>query len=111
VDAGQIWWRFPKFVIGFLLASIFVTLLVGKYSYADFSRIVKPGFVAPITALRTWVFTFSFLSIGLTARLREFTPAGAKPFLAFTAGVAVNFILGFVLSVLIFGHYWAAVRH
>jgi hypothetical protein len=43
VDAGQIWGRFPKFVIGFLLASMFVTLLVGKYSYADFSRIVKPG--------------------------------------------------------------------
>jgi uncharacterized integral membrane protein (TIGR00698 family) len=111
VDAGQIWWRFPKFVIGFLLASIIVTLLVGKYSYADFSRIVKPGFVAPITALRTWVFTFSFVSIGLTARLREFSPAGGRPFLAFTAGVAVNVILGFVLSVLIFGHYWAAVRH
>jgi uncharacterized membrane protein YadS len=86
----------------FLLAS---RLKLYKY------RIVKPGFVAPITALRTWVFTFSFVSIGLTARLREFSPAGGRPFLAFTAGVAVNVILGFVLSVLIFGHYWAAVRH
>lgn len=111
VDAAQIWWRFPKFVIGFLLASIFVTLIVGKFSYADFNKVVKPGLVAPITALRTWAFTFSFLSIGLTTRLREFAPAGSKPFLAFTAGVVVNVILGFVLSVLIFGHYWARLSH
>lgn len=111
VDAAQIWWRFPKFVIGFLLASIFVTLIVGKFSYADFNKVVKPGFVAPITALRTWAFTFSFLSIGLTTRIREFAPAGSKPFLAFTAGVVVNVILGFVLSVLIFGHYWARLSH
>jgi hypothetical protein len=28
-EVGQIWWRFPKFVIGFLLASILVTLVCG----------------------------------------------------------------------------------
>ena len=37
-------------------------------------------------ALRTWAFTFSFLSIGLITRLREFARAGGKPFLAFTRG-------------------------
>lgn len=105
--AGQIWWRFPKFVIGFLAASLLVTLAVRSFSLADYNRLVKPGLVAPITALRTWAFTFSFLSIGLTTRLREFVPSGGRPFLAFSAGVLVNVVLGYVLSVLVFGHYWA----
>ena len=111
VEAGQIWWRFPKFVIGFLIASIVITWAVGSASYGEFNKIVRPALVAPITALRTWAFAFCFLSIGLTTRLREFAPTGGKPFVAFTAGVVVNVILGFVLSVLIFGHYWAALRH
>jgi len=41
--------------------------------------------------------------------LRELASAGSKPFVAFTAGVIVNVILGYILSVVIFGHYWAAV--
>ena len=106
-DAKQIWWRFPKFVIGFLAASLLVKLIVRHYSLADYTKLVKPGLVAPITALRTWAFTFSFLSIGLTTRLREFAPAGGRPFLAFGAGVIVNVVVGYVLSVLVFGHYWA----
>jgi uncharacterized membrane protein YadS len=106
-DARQIWWRFPKFVIGFLAASVLVTFVVRHFSLSDYNKLVKPGLVAPITALRTWAFTFSFLSIGLTTRLREFASAGSKPFLAFGAGAVVNVILGYVLSVPVFGHYWA----
>jgi len=107
VPAAQIWWRFPKFVIGFLLASLLTTLIVHSYTLGDYNKLVKPALIAPITALRTWAFTFSFLSIGLTTRWREFTAAGSRPFLAFTAGVVVNLILGYLLSVQVFGHYWA----
>lgn len=73
----------------------------------DYNKLVKPGLIAPITALRTWAFTFSFLSIGLTTRVKDFVSAGSKPFLAFAAGAIVNIILGFILSVLIFGKYWS----
>ena len=109
VQIGQIWWRFPKFVLGFLIASLLTTLIVRGYTLGDYNKLVKPGLINPITALRTWAFTFSFLSIGLTTRVREFTAAGSKPFIAFTAGVVVNVILGYVLSILVFGHYWASV--
>jgi uncharacterized integral membrane protein (TIGR00698 family) len=109
VQAGQIWWRFPKFVIGFLIASVLTTLIVHGNTLVDYNKIVKPSLIAPITALRTWIFTFSFLSIGLTTRFRELAAAGIKPFIAFTAGVIVNVILGYVLSVIVFGHYWSAV--
>jgi uncharacterized membrane protein YadS len=105
-NAAEIWWRFPKFVIGFLVASILITLVTRGYSLADYDKIVKPALVGPITGLRTWAFTFCFLSIGLTTRFRELAPAGGKPFVAFTAGVVVNVILGFVLTTIVFAPYW-----
>jgi len=109
VQVGQIWWRFPKFVIGFLIASILTTLIVHSNTLVDYNKLVKPTLIAPITSLRTWAFTFSFLSIGLTTRFRELANAGIKPFVAFTVGVIVNVILGYILSVIVFGHYWSSL--
>jgi uncharacterized membrane protein YadS len=98
VSPVEIWRRFPKFVIGFLIASAIVTIASRGYSYADYKKVLQPALVAPLQALRTWAFTFTFLSIGLTTRFREFVTVGAKPFYAFTAGVVVNIILGYFLS-------------
>ncbi len=105
-NAMEIWWRFPKFVIGFFAASLFMTLLTSGYSPAEFNGSVKPGLLLPIVSLRTWAFIFCFLSIGLTTRFRELKAAGVKPFLSFTVGVIVNVALGFILSVYVFGNYW-----
>jgi uncharacterized integral membrane protein (TIGR00698 family) len=104
--AAQIWQRFPKFVIGFLLASLIITLVSHGYSYADYKKLVLPSLVTPLQSLRVWAFTFTFLSIGLTTRIRDFAAVGAKPFYAFTAGVIVNVILGFVLSTQVFVDFW-----
>ncbi len=104
--AGEIWARFPKFVIGFVIASALVTWIASHYSLADYRKVVTPEFVAPITALRTWAFTFCFFSIGLTTRVRSLSATGIKPFLAFTVGVAVNIVLGYVLSAHVFAPYW-----
>jgi uncharacterized membrane protein YadS len=103
---SEIWRRFPKFVLGFLLASAIVTWVAQGHSYADYKQTVVPGLVAPLQALRTWAFTFAFLSIGLTTRVREFFTVGARPFYAFTAGVAVNVVLGFILSTRVFADFW-----
>jgi uncharacterized integral membrane protein (TIGR00698 family) len=104
--AGEIWRRFPKFVLGFLIASALVTVIARGYDYAAYKKEIIPGLVAPLQALRTWTFTFAFLSIGLTTRLREFASVGARPFYAFTLGVIVNVALGFFLSTRIFGDFW-----
>jgi uncharacterized membrane protein YadS len=108
-SAHEIWARFPKFVIGFLVASALVTLVTSHYSLADYRSIVTPGFVAPITALRTWAFTFCFLSIGLTTRLGSLSATGIKPFLAFSAGVVVNVVIGYILSAHTFASYWSSL--
>jgi len=106
-ELGQIWWRFPKFVLGFIAASLIITAVTSGYSLADYNKVVTPILISPIKDLRTWAFIFCFLSIGLTTRFRELASAGSKPFYAFTSGVVVNVVLGFVLSVLVFGQYWA----
>jgi uncharacterized integral membrane protein (TIGR00698 family) len=102
----EIWWRFPKFVLGFFVASLVMTYIVGGYSPADFKKLVKPNLFAPLAAIRTWAFIFCFMSIGLTSRFKELKEAGLKPAFAFTLGVIVNVTLGFVLSVYVFGDYW-----
>jgi uncharacterized membrane protein YadS len=104
--AGEIWRRFPKFVLGFLAASLILTLVSRGYTYAEYKKDLVPGLVAPLQSLRTWAFTFAFLSIGLTTRLREFAAVGARPFYAFTIGVLVNVTLGFVLSTQVFAEFW-----
>jgi uncharacterized integral membrane protein (TIGR00698 family) len=105
-NAAEIWNRFPKFVLGFLVASAVVTLVSQGYDYAAYKKEVVPALVGPLQAFRTWAFTFAFLSIGLTTRLREFVSIGARPFYAFSIGVVVNVILGFVLSTQVFNEFW-----
>jgi uncharacterized membrane protein YadS len=102
----EIWRRFPKFVLGFLAASLLVTAFASGYDYTEYKKEVIPGLVAPLQALRTWAFTFAFLSIGLTTRLRDFVAVGIRPFIAFTLGVFVNVLLGFFLSTRVFGDFW-----
>jgi len=105
-EAAEIWWRFPKFVIGFLAASVIVTLVTTRYDLGDYNRTVVPALVGPIKDLRTWAFIFCFLSIGLTTRFRDLASAGAKPFIAFSAGAIVNVIIGFILSAMVFASHW-----
>jgi uncharacterized integral membrane protein (TIGR00698 family) len=105
-DARQIWGRFPKFVLGFLVASAIITWVTSGTALVDFNKVVNPQLVGPLKNLRTWAFIFCFLSIGLTTRVRQLSDAGGKPFWAFTAGVVVNVVLGFVLSTQVFVDHW-----
>jgi uncharacterized membrane protein YadS len=105
-SAADIWQRFPKFVLGFLIASLLVTAFASGYDYTEYEKAVVPGLVAPLQALRTWAFTFAFLSIGLTTRIRDFVSVGARPFAAFTLGALINVLLGYFLSTQVFGDFW-----
>jgi uncharacterized membrane protein YadS len=104
---GEIWWRFPKFVIGFAIASILITAIASYYGPAQYNKVVKPVLTIPILDLRTWAFVFCFFSIGLTTRFRELAAAGGKNFWAFSSGAVVNVILGFILSTVVFYEFWS----
>lgn len=110
-SAGVIWERFPKFVLGFFVASILITI-VSILGAGEFADNLKSQVLSPVGGgggLRGWAFTLCFLCIGLTTRFRELTATGSKPFLAFTAGVAVNVILGFLLSTVFLNEYWTQI--
>ena len=110
-SAGVIWERFPKFVLGFLVASILISLVTLAAS-PEFAAGISSNVTSPIGGgggLRGWAFTLCFLCIGLTTRFRELTATGWKPFAAFTAGVGVNVILGFLMSTVVMNEYWTAV--
>jgi uncharacterized integral membrane protein (TIGR00698 family) len=105
-----VWFRFPKFVLGFFAASVIMSIVSAGYSASEYTDVLKPALIAPIKDLRTWTFVFTFLCIGLTTRFKELTKFGWKPFNAFTVGVAVNVPLGYILSTLIFAAYWKALH-
>ena len=105
-DAGEIWRRFPKFVIGFLIASVVTTAFSSGHPFAEYKKAIEPLLVIPVKNLRTWSFVFCFLSIGLTTRFATLAKASARPFYAFTAGAALNVVLGYVLSTQVFGDFW-----
>ena len=109
IDVSDIWTRSPKFVIGFLLASVFVTWLAYDVSVADYDAVVKPTLTLPLTVLRNWAFTLSFLSIGLSTRIFGLAPSAGNAFLAFSVGVAVNLVLGYLLSAVVFESYWTSL--
>ena len=109
VNYGEVWNRFPKFVIGFFVASIFTTLVIAMMEPklgATYSKEV----LGPIKTLRAWTFTWTFLSIGFTTRFRDLTSFGWKPLAAFTIGVAINVPLGYWLSNVIFVDYWLGIK-
>jgi uncharacterized integral membrane protein (TIGR00698 family) len=109
VEASEIWWRFPKFVLGFFAASIIISLVSMGFTDEAFDQILKPQVIAPIKTLRTWTFIFTFLSIGFTTRFRELAKFGWHPLLVFAAGVAVNVPLGYILSTIVFADYWIRI--
>ena len=104
---SDVWRRFPKFVLGFLAASVLITLVAQHAGHDAFTKTVTPALVTPIKNLRSWAFEFGFLSIGLTTRGRDLAGIAGRPFAAFAAGAAVNVVLGLVLSAGVFGAYWA----
>ena len=108
VDYREIWRRFPKFIIGFFIASLLTTLVIsslGTEQGAEYSDSV----LKTLKALRGWFFTLTFLSIGLTTRFRDLTAVGPKPLFAFAVGVAINVPLGYWLSNYVFVDFWASL--
>lgn len=110
ISAGEIWHRFPKFVLGFAGASVLVSLaILALQSIGADSAGYSKDVLGVVKNLRGWAFTWTFLSIGLTTRVRELSSVGWKPLAAFAIGVAVNVPLGYVLSNILFVDFWNAL--
>lgn len=67
------------------------------------------GTAAVALGQRVAPFIPGFLIVFVASTLIFYT--GVKPFVAFTAGVVVNVVIGYVLSIHVFGSYWASLGH
>ncbi|MCX8023281.1 MAG: putative sulfate exporter family transporter [Syntrophorhabdaceae bacterium] len=92
----EIWFRFPKFVVGFIAASVIFSFFMSEASAKA---------VTGVTAgLRGWWFTLAFLCIGLDTRFKELVGmGGGKPAAAFLLAQLFNILWTLLLSWLIFG--------
>jgi uncharacterized membrane protein YadS len=91
-----IWERFPKFVIGFLVASfVFSFILSGAAIDA-----VK----GPIGFVRLLAFALAFVCIGLETNFKELLQLeGGRPAVAFLGAQAFNILWTLLLAYLLFG--------
>ena len=85
--ARTLWDRFPKFVLGFLVASVVATVWAGL----DTAK-----------ALRDWFLIAAFTSIGLEFRVGSLREAGWRPIGVFAVATVFNLVVGLVLAVLLF---------
>jgi len=95
-SAMEIWFRFPKFVVGFIIASIVFSFFMPEASAKA---------VTSVTAgLRGWWFTLAFLCIGLDTQFKELVSmGGGKPAAAFLIAQAFNILWTLLFAWLIFG--------
>jgi uncharacterized membrane protein YadS len=116
VSWWEIWYRFPKFVIGFITASIvfsFIDQGVGN----DMSAVmIDHGVLRGFTRIaREWFFALAFTCIGLETNFREFGDyfKGGKPITLYVFGqsfqLAFTLLVGYIMFYIVFPEITAAI--
>ncbi len=95
-SAGVIWERFPKFVLGFLIASVAFSFLLDGATVGATKGLLG--------GLRTVWFALAFTCIGLETRFTELVSMeGGRPAGAFLGAQAFNVVWTLILAYLLFG--------
>jgi uncharacterized membrane protein YadS len=94
--AIEIWNRFPKFVLGFLVASLIFSFLLDPKTVSA----VKSS----LGGIRTMWFALAFTSIGLETKFTELSKlGGGRPALTFLIAQGLNIIWTLILAYIFFG--------
>lgn len=92
----EIWYRFPKFVLGFLASSLLFSFVLSEATIKAIGR--------PLQNLEVWWFALAFTSIGLETRFMDLAKlGGGRPALAFLVAQAFNVFWTLLLAYLLFG--------
>ena len=90
-----IWERFPKFVLGFILASLFFSFVLSPETAQASGKVIK--------SFSTFWFNLAFVSIGLETRFSDFKHLGSKkPFYSFLIAQTFNIFFTLGISYLLF---------
>ncbi|MEZ6132856.1 MAG: putative sulfate exporter family transporter [Planctomycetaceae bacterium] len=100
-NAMEIWNRFPKFVLGFVLASIVYSIMHSQLTAG--SELVNAT-TGVTKTIRGWFFCLAFVSIGLDTNFRALLPylKGGKPLVLYVCGQTLNLCLTLFMAWLMF---------
>lgn len=105
ITAAEIWYRLPKFILGFfaasLIASFVVLPAVGSEQVSAINGVLDQ--------YKNWAFVLAFTSIGLDTNFREIKEQfqGGKPLTLYVVGQLFNIVLTFVaVYILLSGHFF-----
>jgi len=108
VGPMEIWYRFPKFVLGFIAASIifsiFYTTFNARVNGLGYTMIDQGTIKGMSDLFRSWFFSLSFVSIGLATNFRELGEhfRGGKPLILYVCGQSFNLILTLTMAYIMF---------
>jgi uncharacterized integral membrane protein (TIGR00698 family) len=95
VPARIIWDRFPKFVLGFILASVVFSFILSPETAQSSGKVIK--------SFSTFWFNLAFISIGLETRFADFRHMESKkPFYSFLIAQTFNIFFTLGISYLLF---------
>jgi len=97
VGLGIVWEKFPKFIIGFVLASLVFSLLKGSDALVEGGKSTAKMF-------STLFFSLAFVCVGLETRLREILSKENRNILyGFLCAQCFNIVVTLVIASLFFG--------
>ena len=93
VGAGEIWTRFPKFIIGFFIASLVASFVIQPLAGADQVKAIN----GVLDQYKNWAFVLAFVSIGLDTNFKDLVKQmqGGKPLWLYLVGQTFNIALTF----------------
>lgn len=100
-QAIEIWHRFPKFIIGFIAASVIFSFLLTPTLGDD-----RVKDILDVTSdFRGWFFCLAFVSIGLESSFRDLAgqTSGGRPIQLYLTGQTFNVALTLIAAYLAFG--------
>ncbi|GAA5507461.1 YeiH family protein [Novipirellula caenicola] len=102
IGLSEIWYRFPKFVLGFVSMSILFSVLYS--SLINGPELINAMISGSTKTLRGWLFCLAFVSIGLETNFRQLFPQlkGGKPLVLYVCGQSLNLILTLLMAWLMF---------
>jgi uncharacterized integral membrane protein (TIGR00698 family) len=98
----EIWIRFPKFILGFIGASLLFSFVLVPSMGLD---VVENEILGQTKNLRAWLFCMGFVSIGLESNFKELASqmVGGKPIVLYVVGQTFNIVLTLIAAYLAFG--------
>ena len=100
----EIWYRFPKFILGFIGASIIFSIMQAGISPDWGHAMVEEGILSLANRYRGWFFGLAFVSIGLSISYQELKEPlrGGKPLILYVFGQSFNLVLTLFVAWLMF---------